>query len=33
MTAYDPKERPTIQQIANHPWVKQQLCTHAEIKA
>jgi len=33
MVAFNPKERPTIQQIAGHPWVKQALCTHSDIKA
>jgi len=32
MVAFEPTERPTIQQIANHPWVKESVCSHNEIK-
>jgi hypothetical protein len=31
MTAYDPASRPTIIEIAKHPWVKSPICTHSEI--
>ena len=29
MCAFDPKERPSIQQIANHDWVKSEVSTHS----
>ena len=32
MCAFEPKERPPIQEIANHPWVKNEVSTHSEIK-
>ena len=32
MVAFNPTERPTIEQIASHPWIKEAACTHAEIK-
>lgn len=32
MVAFDPTERPKIQQVASHPWVKESICSHSEIK-
>jgi hypothetical protein len=32
MVAFNPAERPKIEEIAAHPWVKGQVCTHGEIK-
>lgn len=32
MVAYDPNERPNIEQIAAHAWVKDVVCSHTEIK-
>lgn len=32
MVAFDPQERPTIQEVAGHPWVKNLVCSHTEIK-
>lgn len=31
MLAYIPSERPTITEIAKHPWIKGSVCSHAEI--
>lgn len=31
MVAFDPNSRPTIFEIAKHPWVKSPICTHSEI--
>jgi serine/threonine protein kinase len=31
MVAFEPSERPTIYDIAKHPWVKSVICTHSEI--
>jgi len=33
MVAFNPAEGPDIIKIASHPWVKEQICTHHEIKA
>jgi serine/threonine protein kinase len=33
LVAFEPTERLTIEQISVHPWIKQQVCTHAEILA
>ena len=32
MVAYEPSERLKIEEIANHPWVKDLVCSHGEIK-
>lgn len=32
IVAFDPLERPKIEQIAAHPWVKEPICSHGEIK-
>ena len=32
MVAFNPAERPKIEEIAAHPWVKGSVCTHSEIK-
>ena len=32
MVAFNPTERPSIEEIANHPWIKEAVCTHVEIK-
>lgn len=32
LVAFEPTERPTIEQIASHPWIKDAVCTHSEIK-
>ena len=31
MVAFDPSERPKIEEIASHPWVKNTVCTQGEI--
>ena len=33
MVAFDPSERPKIEDIAAHPWVREPICSHTEIKA
>ena len=33
MVAFDPAERPKIEDIAAHPWVRESICSHSEIKA
>lgn len=33
MVAFDATERPRIEEIAAHPWVRQPICSHSEIKA
>lgn len=32
LVAFDPAERPRIEEIAAHPWIKESVCTHGEIK-
>ena len=32
MTAFNPSERPTITEIAQHPWVNNSVCSQNEIK-
>lgn len=32
MVAYNPAERPKIEEIAMHPWVKNVVCSQNEIK-
>jgi serine/threonine protein kinase len=32
VVAYEPLERPKIEQIAAHPWVREAICSHNEIK-
>jgi hypothetical protein len=32
MIASDPAERLAVYDIAKHPWVKNSICTHSEIK-
>lgn len=32
MVAFEPTDRPKIQQIASHPWIKESICSHNEIK-
>lgn len=31
MTAFNPSDRPSIREIATHPWVTSSICTHGEI--
>ena len=33
MLSAEPNERPTIQEIAEHPWVTGSICSHSEIKS
>ena len=33
MVAFNPAERPKIEEIAVHPWVKNVVCSHNEIKS
>jgi len=33
MVAFDPNERPKIEDIASHAWVREPICSHSEIKA
>jgi len=32
LVAFEPSERLKIEEIASHPWVREPICTHAEIK-
>ena len=32
MVAFNPNERPNMKEIAEHPWVNNEVCTQAEIK-
>lgn len=32
MVAFNPNERPTLVEIAGHPWVKNDVCTQNEIR-
>lgn len=32
MVAFEPSERPTVEQIATHPWVQGPICKLSEIK-
>lgn len=32
LVAFEPSERPKIEDIAGHPWIKEAVCTHGEIK-
>jgi len=31
MVAFNPKERPNIEEIAKHPWILKSICSHEEI--
>ena len=32
LVAFEPSERLKIEEIASHPWVREPICTHSEIK-
>ena len=33
MVAYNPEDRISIEEIAKHPWIKNETCTHSQIIA